>query len=659
MAKIITENFRVETSNELFNSFKNINSTLSANFLSLLEAYNTNNSLGLSESNNGAIQDFVDTQLQALRPESYYYIMASSVDKENPISNTQKEKRDFQRRVIFGNKITDADVRYMFYKNNWVSGTVYDDFDDREDITLVNSIVTVPDDEGNYLVFKCIENNSNGVSTVTPSLSGIDPASYEFIALADNYVWKYMFTVSASEGAIYQTVDSLPLPYPAYGDAEVIAAAKEAVSQIIIEETPDRQFSAYLFGEATDSTNASNVIVFSATQSGETKNLVVSISPKVGFSLYTNLNAYTNMYLKTENGELYEVLASSYAASDKISISISTTDSIIPTAVCQLVPKINVSQSTLNGEPCKAYGILDQFGTLVRIGYKSKGTQYKYATAEMAYPSSLTSPGTTTLRCVVSPKGGHGSNPIGEMTMSRLAIITNFSGESANIPESNTYTKVGLVKNPVFTDGIYVQSFDNRASITIAGNQTALAPANNFIQQYVKTVPVSQLSVGVTYVITSLGSTDQNQWNSAAGTPGSGNIYAVGDTFTAAATASGTGTTSTSRFVPSSGLSLDSGDEIITAKIHETSYDSNSNTTTIYLVDYYGNFENQFHKGTIYVKSSIAQTTATTLSINNASTDVVYGKYAPYTGELLHYVDFDPITRRIERKEKIKFIFDF
>ena len=104
MAKIITENFKVETSNELFNSFKNINSTLSANFLSSLQAYNINNSLGLSTGNNSAIQDFVDEQLQILRPESYYYIMASSVDKNNNILNTQKEKRDFQRRVIFGNK---------------------------------------------------------------------------------------------------------------------------------------------------------------------------------------------------------------------------------------------------------------------------------------------------------------------------------------------------------------------------------------------------------------------------------------------------------------------------------------------------------------------------------------------------------------------------
>ena len=657
MAKIITENFKVETSNELFNSFKNINSTLSANFLSSLQAYNINNSLGLSTDNNNAIQDFVDEQLQILRPESYYYIMASSVDKNNNILNTQKEKRDFQRRVIFGNKVTDADVRYMFYKNNWVSGTTYDDFDDKEDVTLMNTTVTVPDDEGNYLVFKCLENNSGGASTVTPSLSGIDPASYEDIATADNYVWKYMFAVSASEAAIYQTTDSLPLPYPAYGDAQVISAASESVSQIIIEETPANQFSAYLFGEATSSTNSSDVIVFSTVQNANIKNLVVSITPKVGFSLYTNTNAYANMYLKTPNGEVYDILASSFAASDKLNITIDTTDSITPTTVCQVVPKINVSQSTLTGTPCRAYGIINQYGTLIKVGFRTKGTEYKFATAEMAYPRSLTTPGTTTLRCVVSPRGGHGSNPIAELAMSRLAIITNFSGEAATIPDSNTYTKVGLVKNPMFNDGVYVDSFDNRTSITLAENKTSVALPNYYIQQYIKTVAVNVLAIGTTYVITSLGNTTQTQWNVAAGT--SGVVYAVGSTITASAVTSGTGTVSTFRLSPVDGTILDSGDEIVSAKIHESIYNSSANTTTVYLVDYYGNFENTFHKGTIYVKSSLAQTTATTLSINNASTDVVYGKYTPYTGELLHYVDFDPITRQLERKEKIKFIFDF
>ena len=76
-------------------------------------------------------------------------------------------------------------------------------------------------------------------------------------------------------------------------------------------------------------------------------------------------------------------------------------------------------------------------------------------------------------------------------------------------------------------------------------------------------------------------------------------------------------------------------------------------------MDYYGAFENKFHKGPISVKADLVTPVSAELSINNASTDVVYGKYTPYTGELLHYIDFDPITRQLERKEKIKFIFDF
>ena len=75
--------------------------------------------------------------------------------------------------------------------------------------------------------------------------------------------------------------------------------------------------------------------------------------------------------------------------------------------------------------------------------------------------------------------------------------------------------------------------------------------------------------------------------------------------------------------------------------------------------DYYGDFKNTFQTGIISVKANLSTTTASTLTINNASTDVTYGKYSPYTGQVLHFVDFDPIQRQATRKEKIKFIFDF
>ena len=101
-------------------------------------------------------------------------------------------------------------------------------------------------------------------------------------------------------------------------------------------------------------------------------------------------------------------------------------------------------------------------------------------------------------------------------------------------------------------------------------------------------------------------------------------------------------------------LSPDHDEEILKAKIHESVY-ANSNTT-IFLVDYYGDFENKFQKGNIRIKDAFTDQAATTININST---ITYGSYDPYTGELLHFIDFAPITRTLTTKEKVKFTFDF
>ena len=64
MAKIITENFKVETTNELFKSFKSQNTTLGNNFMQELALIDAASSL--SESDNTIIRGLVDDQLEAL-----------------------------------------------------------------------------------------------------------------------------------------------------------------------------------------------------------------------------------------------------------------------------------------------------------------------------------------------------------------------------------------------------------------------------------------------------------------------------------------------------------------------------------------------------------------------------------------------------------------
>jgi len=604
MAKIITENFKVETTKEMFSTFTSKNETIAANFLTGLNTYVANESgVSLTNVQKTEIQDIVEGQLATNLPVASYYIMGSSIDKTTAISNTQVEKREFQRRAIFGNKVTEDNIRYMFYKNTWTSATVYDDFDDTQDILTTNSVVTVSNSEGDYEVFKCLENNNGGPSTQQPSFTGIDATSYEQIFTGDGYVWKYLFTVAAGDDVIFGTSDSLPLPYPSYGNANVIAAAKEDISQIIIENTQTNLFQEYVFGPTTSPSTVSFQKIEQSTTSSNVGDIRVRATPKSGFSLYTGNDAYKNMYLlqTNSNGDLtvYDVLSSSTPNSPNLDIDlkINTTNGNNPnyfkTDTFQLVPKINVTRSTSTGTPCVAYGVIDQFGTLKKVAFKNKGSEYKFATATLALPTSIATNYTpsqaATLRCVVSPTGGHGSDMIYELGMSRLSVITNFSGEDVAIPDANTYTKVGLIKNPSFTDSTFPTQFDNRTSIVISGDHTATAIAGHYVQQTIALDGINS--------------------------------------------------------------------ETITTRIHESVYSGGN--TTIYLVDYYGDFKNTFQTGSIFVKADLSTTSASTLVINNASNDVTYGKYSPYSGQVLHFVDFDPIQRQATRKEKIKFIFDF
>ena len=606
MAKIITENFKVETTKELFGSFVSNNATVSSNFATSLGVYDTSNSLSLSSSNVSDVTGIVNTQLANLNPESDYYIMGSSIDKPNSIANTQFEKREFERRVIFGNKVGVDEIRYMFNINNWAAGTVYDDFDDTQDASLLNMIVTVVNDEGNYYVFKCLDNNNGGPSTSAPSLNEIDTSTYELIISSDGYVWKYMFSVTSAEAQVFATTDSLPLPYPALGDTLVQSGAKEGLSQIVITNTPSGLFSKCVFGPGTTTADASTVACETVTQDSALttkKSIVVKISPKSGSFLDTSDNSYANLYLWRSDGKVFDVITSAQPSGtgQYINIVISTSETVASFTqggkTYKLLPKIRVSRSTSSGTPCVAYGIIDQFGTLTKVAFTTKGSEYKYATAKLILPAGVAASANeqnltaTSLRPIISPTGGHGSNAIAEMSMSRLGVVTNFSGEDVLTPNANFYTKVALVKNPIFNDATKPAQLDNRTVVTLTGDVTSVASVGRYIAQTIS----------------------------------------LGDSL---------------------------GTEQVVGKIHQSVYDGTTNTK-VYLVDYTGDFQNSFQTGKIFIKTDPALANAVTAGIDINNSNVVYGNYKAYSGDILHFVDFDPIQRQADRKEKIKFIFDF
>ena len=683
MAKIITENFKIETTNELFKSFQSQNSTLSDNFRRNLDTFNgADGTLNIATNDATTIQGFVDAELTALRPESEYYIMASTsltsseATTSLPIQNTQKSKGDFLRKILFGVKVDSLVARYMFYENQWVTGTVYDAYDDTKDIETQNTIVTVASENGEYLVYKCLENGAGSPSTASLP-TAIDSPNYQIVQVADNYVWHYMFTVSSAEASVYRTVGSLPLPEPEpgiYGNKSVVDSAKERVSQIIIENTLSGQFGQFLFGDATSIDNASDVSIVNPEGAGSTatiKTVVVQTTSKPGRQLYDTANAYKDMYLRNSiTGKLYNVkTSSSDVPSNQITLTVEiVTGQVIDSSVLhQLLPKIVVSSPALGATTARAYGILDQAGTLSRIGYENTGDNYKTAEAYVAYPPPLRLDSGKTdpaiLRVIVSPKGGHGFNPRAEMAMSRLAVVANFSGESTDIPDANTYSQVGLIKNPSFTSTTTPLEFDNRTQIVLSGDKSSDIVADRFVEQYVRTVPVQSMINTNEYVISDLGTMTAIQWASLGVT----GIPAPGKTFTASFSiiqSDFNGKVSEALDITQYDAFSDQ-DEIVKAKVHEVvvvALDPSSPevlTTTIRLAHYSGAFKNSIIPGNLYTKTVESASVPTSVITINSFSEITKGAYVPYSGELLHFINFAPIPRLEGQREKVKFTFDF
>ena len=610
MAKIITENFRIENANEFFYSFGDRNTAVKNEFEERLRLYNTAlsggdaNNAPLSETNLEKIMSDLEEELIENIPESDYYILASSFSEDTPIANSQYEKRNFLRRVIFGTRLEDLDIKYMFDKNTWVSGTVYDAFDDTKDISEQNvyATVEVPKGEKNIVVYKCIRNGNGSPSIKEPDRSEIDNATDEIFSPEDGYVWKYMFTVPEADFFAYST----PISLPYIPDQTVISTAVQSVSDILIEETPTGLFSEFLLP---------NMRLVSVEQDSDVDN-TYKLTVSTSVDVKSTPGAYKNMYLRFVNtGDLFEVLNSEVPTTSDLKImyiyvkydpaqngGIALAQRLPASSECDISPIIKVTKS--KGNNCIAFGLLNDEGTLEDIAFKSKGSEYYYAEAELVLPDSLLSRASETrLRAVISPRGGHGSNPIEELSMSKLAVITNFYNSiELKIPSSGTYTKVGLVKGPSFKnqnqdDFVPPQSIDNRFVV------------------YVNSDVTGSIDVG-------------------------------------------------------SKVSQQQEDEVVSAFIHELQFENG--VTLLYLVDHDGAFEGEFITGEVLITPPEGSTNdPSNININiiteAQASDAFYGPlytqntsgYVAYSGDLLHFVDFDPIDRDPTRREKVKFVFDF
>lgn len=154
--------------------------------------------------------------LSEVTPDNLYIFIGKSTawsDENTPDTpvDSARERIQLYEDLIALKKISSNDATIVIENRQWVSSTVYDQFDD-----LVDMVEGINPDTSNsyqyyvitdeYNVYKCISNNNGASSTVKPTGTSVN--SFE---TADGYIWKYMMTINASDILKYATDEWTPV----------------------------------------------------------------------------------------------------------------------------------------------------------------------------------------------------------------------------------------------------------------------------------------------------------------------------------------------------------------------------------------------------------------------------------------------------------------
>jgi len=147
--------------------------------------------------------------------ENRYYLFtgrgeswADDTNPDDPYDNTYSVHTDVWQRMHALKEITDTDVTFAAPRYQWISGTTYTEYDDRDDELEGKKYYVITDNNNVYICLK-----SGGTSTKNPDVTGVQTSGVIDYTADDGYIWKYLYTVSTDDSNKFLTSAFIPVRY--------------------------------------------------------------------------------------------------------------------------------------------------------------------------------------------------------------------------------------------------------------------------------------------------------------------------------------------------------------------------------------------------------------------------------------------------------------
>jgi hypothetical protein len=350
-----------------------------------------------------------------------------------PVEDTyQNTYYDLWRNMISLKKAQTSDVSHVVTRYNWSNNHYYDIYDDQDEAIHLQEFYTFTDPE--YNVYKCIDNNRGANSTVKPT--GTDPSS--IINTADGYRWKYMYTITAGEILKFRSADYIPVKTLKADDGSAqwsvqTNAANGAIHHVKVIANGSGYLSTNgLFSSIT------NAVAFTLRN--------VSIQPDsewVGSGLYISEGAAAGEYRK---------IIRYHAANNMVVVNsaFSTTPNTASRYNISPLVTIRGDSGGTTTSRATAYVSNTQGGQVRYVKIINQGRSYSTANVTISAKTGFGA----TARPIISPRGGHGSDPVDELHSSSVMMNFKTTGSESNtFPTNNDFRIIGVVRDPLLANG--------------------------------------------------------------------------------------------------------------------------------------------------------------------------------------------------------------
>jgi len=380
----------------------------------------------------------------------YYYFTIGRTeawsDEELPDTplDSPESLNEYRRRIMFVQRVTGADVCHLVTRINWVSGTVYDPYDDNysasnpaysEATTLADANFYVLTDE--FKLYKCIDNNNNAQSTVKPTTTSTDT-----VTLADGYVWKFLLQVTSADQTKFLNSSYIPVrkltgnpTFDVNGEVDSVSVVSggsgyTTASVTISGDGSGATATATIVGDAVDSIN------------------VTSEGSGYSFAIASINGDGTDATADVILGDADSLPALQSAVEAAASAVGGGIDRIVVTDVGQDYSEGDVEVViTGDGTGAEATATVSaNTGAITGITVTSPGTGYTFADITFTQAIGIGTGGTA--RAVIGPIDGHGANSVKELFANNLALVSPLADpNNIDLIVDNDFRQVGLIKN--------------------------------------------------------------------------------------------------------------------------------------------------------------------------------------------------------------------